>query len=447
MLVIRQAPFSGDVFRCGPNALSLQLDEGSRWDIGPVIPHLGEKFEKRGATCYSRRTPLTTLGDSCLFTEGHMSLDARFNGLLATLYAAPISPEIWPEFLDKLAELLDLNGSAIVHTDLTRKANGIYTSRGIDPEIERLYAAGYGNQDVYRARFLKLHRRQGDLLMGDELCSFRQIKKTAFGEDILHRADIRLWCAVATVRTNTVIENISLYHGWDHDPPGPDKLALAHQIAPHLNNALRVRAKLVLLEGLTRDLTAVIDKADAAIVLLDCFGCCALVNRAARRILDRRDGLIFAGNRLAATIPDESAALANIVRRAVANEHGNEPPHSEAVCITRQQGKSLQLRIAPFPCERLAGGSQFSAIIFIGDPDRGGNLPLQVLQTSYGLTPAEANLAILLMQGRSLAEAAEAKLVSKETVRSQIKSIFLKTGTRRQAELVGLLTSLPGHGT
>jgi DNA-binding CsgD family transcriptional regulator len=372
-----------------------------------------------------------------------MSLDRRFNGLLATLYTAPISPELWPEFLDKLANLLDLNGSAIVHTDLTRKANGIYTSRGIDPEIERLYAAGYGNQDVYRARFLQLHGRQGELLMGDELCSFRQIKKTAFGEDILHRADIRLWCAVATVRTNTVIENISLYHGWDHHPPGPDKLTLARQIAPHLNNALRVRAKLVQLEGLSRDLAAAIDSADTAIVLLDCLGCCALVNRAAKRILDRREGLIFAGNRLAATDPHESAGLSELIRKSVASERGKEAAGSETIRISRQHGKPLHLRIAPFPCERLFAGSQFSAIVFIGNPDRSASLPLEILERSYGLTPAEAKLAMALFEGRRMAEIATTHHVTKETVRSQLKSVFLKTETRRQAELVSLLASFP----
>ena len=372
-----------------------------------------------------------------------MSLDRHFNGLLATLYAASISPELWPEFLDKLADLLDLNGSAIVHTDLTRKANGVYTSRGIDPEIERLYAADYGNQDVYRARFLKLQGRQGDLLMGDELCSFQQIKKTAFGEDILHRADIRLWCAVATVRTNTVIENISLYHGWNHDPPGPDKLTLAGQIAPHLNNALRVRARLVQLEGLTRDLTAAIDTAESAVVLIDCFGCCALVNRAAKRILDRRDGLIFAGNRLAATDPYESAILAELIRKAVASEQGKEKPGSDTVCITCRIGKPLQLRIAPFPCERISAGSQFSAIVFIGNPDRAASFPAESLQKIYGLTPAEARIAIALLDGRSLTEVATANHVTKETIRSQLKSVFQKTATRRQAELVCLLTSFP----
>jgi DNA-binding CsgD family transcriptional regulator len=216
-------------------------------------------------------------------------------------------------------------------------------------------------------------------------------------------------------------------------------------MAPHLNNALRVRARLAQLEGLSHDLAVALDKADTAIVLFDRSGRCAFINGTAKRILDRRDGLLFADHRIVATDPNESAALLELIRRAVAGSERKEQPGGEAVCITRQEGKSLQVRIAPFPCERLSVGSQFAAIAFIGNPDKGCTLPLEILRAAYGLTPAEAKLAVLLLEGLSITEAAAANRVTRETVRSQLKSIFLKTGTRRQGELIGLLASLPGQ--
>ena len=92
-------------------------------------------------------------------------MDRVINDLRKTLYATPLSPELWSSTLTGLTELLHLNASAIVRSDLTCKANGVYISKGLDPEVERLYALGYGNQDVYRPRFLKMRGRQGDLLM------------------------------------------------------------------------------------------------------------------------------------------------------------------------------------------------------------------------------------------------------------------------------------------
>jgi DNA-binding CsgD family transcriptional regulator len=66
-----------------------------------------------------------------------------------------------------------------------------------------------------------------------------------------------------------------------------------------------------------------------------------------------------------------------------------------------------------------------------------------VLRELYGLTPAESALATLLAEGKTLQEAAGLRGVTHQTARSQLKSIFSKTATRRQSELLRLLLSLP----
>ena len=58
------------------------------------------------------------------------------------------------------------------------------------------------------------------------------------------------------------------------------------------------------------------------------------------------------------------------------------------------------------------------------------------LKDRFDLTPAEARLVARLMTGESLRSCAKALGIKYETVRTHLKSIFQKTGTRRQAELV-----------
>lgn len=65
-----------------------------------------------------------------------------------------------------------------------------------------------------------------------------------------------------------------------------------------------------------------------------------------------------------------------------------------------------------------------------------------ILSDLFGLTPAQIRLARLLMQGHSLPQAASATGLSRETLRTQLRSIFEKTGTGRQAELVALFSRL-----
>ena len=67
------------------------------------------------------------------------------------------------------------------------------------------------------------------------------------------------------------------------------------------------------------------------------------------------------------------------------------------------------------------------------------------LRSHFGLTPAEARLALLLVTGETLRSAAVKLSITYETARSQLKSIFNKTRTHRQAELVVVIvTALPG---
>jgi DNA-binding CsgD family transcriptional regulator len=58
------------------------------------------------------------------------------------------------------------------------------------------------------------------------------------------------------------------------------------------------------------------------------------------------------------------------------------------------------------------------------------------LRNRFDLTPAEARLVVQVVTGISLKSSAKALGVSYETVRRQVKSVFHKTGTHRQSELV-----------
>jgi DNA-binding CsgD family transcriptional regulator len=77
--------------------------------------------------------------------------------------------------------------------------------------------------------------------------------------------------------------------------------------------------------------------------------------------------------------------------------------------------------------------------VFISDPEHQESTSQQVLGELFGLTPAEANLAIKLTRGMSLAQLSGEQNISQHTARAQLKAVFAKTGATRQAELVRLV--------
>ena len=82
-------------------------------------------------------------------------------------------------------------------------------------------------------------------------------------------------------------------------------------------------------------------------------------------------------------------------------------------------------------------------MVFLRQPDRPNALPLNALKDQFGLTTAEATFVQELDKGLTVDQIAKSGHISKHTARDHLKSIFRKTGTRRQAELVKLVLSSP----
>lgn len=81
------------------------------------------------------------------------------------------------------------------------------------------------------------------------------------------------------------------------------------------------------------------------------------------------------------------------------------------------------------------------AALLLADPDGNPDSMEGLLARLFGLSPAESGLAAALAGGESVNDYAEARGVSLNTVRTQLKQALAKTGARRQAELVRLVLS------
>jgi DNA-binding CsgD family transcriptional regulator len=65
-----------------------------------------------------------------------------------------------------------------------------------------------------------------------------------------------------------------------------------------------------------------------------------------------------------------------------------------------------------------------------------------ILHSRFRLSPAEARIALGIARGQTLAAIAANNGISVQTVRTQLKAIFSKTGVHRQAELALLIGRL-----
>ena len=91
---------------------------------------------------------------------------------------------------------------------------------------------------------------------------------------------------------------------------------------------------------------------------------------------------------------------------------------------------------APYALQNMeAGGSRGLACLAVVDPGRQSTPAPEVLMELFGLTQAEARVALQIGAGKSINEIAGEFGVKVGTVRSQVISIFAKTGLNRQQEV------------
>lgn len=159
------------------------------------------------------------------------------------------------------------------------------------------------------------------------------------------------------------------------------------------------------------------------------------LSASAKRILEQRDGLALHRNRIVAP-----SSLEVSLRAAVTGVIDKIANVRTGFLCPRPSG------LRPFRLVVLPAGfaEQAGAILKIDDPETA--LPpsaMTALQSAYGLSAMESALAEGLLAEQSIAEVADNRNVSRETVRAQLKSLFNKTGVNRQSELVKLLATFP----
>jgi DNA-binding CsgD family transcriptional regulator len=80
-------------------------------------------------------------------------------------------------------------------------------------------------------------------------------------------------------------------------------------------------------------------------------------------------------------------------------------------------------------------------LVYVTMLSRNATLPGAILQALFDLTPAEARVAGLIGSGHSVTKTGARLDVQANTVRTHLKSIYAKTGARRQADIVDIVAA------
>ncbi|MET0527676.1 MAG: helix-turn-helix transcriptional regulator [Microvirga sp.] len=181
-------------------------------------------------------------------------------------------------------------------------------------------------------------------------------------------------------------------------------------------------------------LKAFVDHLEQGVAVADRYGRALFLNRAGQAIV-RGSHLRLANGRLCANAPSGSMALHKLIADCAATG-------SEGWLRLGSEEDTLLIAVNTFPP---AGDADADPIVLLRliDPVTARPSAKKALQTQFGLTPAEAALALDILAGNDLAACAARRGITLNTARAHLRRLFEKTETRRQAALMRLLLLCP----
>lgn len=218
------------------------------------------------------------------------------------------------------------------------------------------------------------------------------------------------------------------------------QLDLTEKLGRHIRKSVQINSKIKRLNREKQSMQSALERMRMGVILVSAQGTLHYANREAERLLAQGDGIMC----LAGRIVLDSSLQTNKLYQHIAQAVHAGPKRGGDMRITRRNGGALQCVIVPVNEEtawrwNLAEHNPH-VVIFLSSPGQLTLAPERLAQL-YKITPAEARLAAKLSAMKSVKEAAIELNISDSTARHQLKSIFAKTGTSSQSELMVLLAT------
>jgi DNA-binding CsgD family transcriptional regulator len=350
--------------------------------------------------------------------------------LVDQIYEAAFVPETWPGVLDQISTFVDARGGSLL-TASSQVLDWV-ASESLSEVWEALQSYGLmACGDRFR-RLVEL-RHSGFLI---DLDGYRD--EADMGADPLYRDvlwPLGLGWAVATAVPLPTGETMVLTFERDRRR-GPVERAIVERLdtlRPHLARSALISTRLQL------------RRAQAISETLAALGIPALVFdttgrvMAANPLMETLDGVLRwrARDRFSLVDPIANETLQSAIEKIEARAGGAAV---RSFAIREKDGApAMVAHIVPI---RESARDIFvrCAGVLVLTPVTPANAPsVELVQSLFDLTPAEARVARRLSAGDTVEEIAAASGLSATTVRNQVRGVLAKTGCRRQAEVVALL--------
>ena len=376
--------------------------------------------------------------------RGYSGDEAKLVDLIGATYDAALEPQQLPHVLARLARL----------------CGGIWTPMAVIPLGQGGAALTVQNADVDAGFLTFFHQNyttpdrnpsiprimsvpQGTFVLREEHYSDAAWERLDIYHDIYRPISGYASLGAPILKTEHYFVPLGMVRARSRGGYEARELKLLERAIPHLQRMMQILLRLGALEARQAAGEALWDRLAFGVFILDEAGRLLWANRAGETIAAANDGLGTRGGSLFAAAADENATLNRLIGEAALTATGQGLAAGGALSLRRPSlRRPLSVLVAPFRVARtepMLLSRRPAVVVLVSDPEAKPRAAPELLIQLYGLTAREADLVTLLLDGLDLRDAAERLALSMNTVRTHLREVFNKTGTRRQAELVALV--------
>ena len=364
--------------------------------------------------------------------------------LVGDIYQAGLEPERWPDTMARMSGFFAADLACIYTPFPARPEQALYLTHNFTLEMEQAYSAYYHRLDEWTNHALRQKRYiQGTVALGEELVPQAELRRTEYYNDFLRPHDMEWMVTTALLdgRAEGPATHMSFTRHREREAYNGEGKRLIELLAPHVRRALLTHWRLTEARLGAQAQQSALEHMGYGVLLLDTTGAVLWLNPVAEALVRREDGLVLRAGRLCALHNGDDDALARVVRQAGLGVGGG-------LCVRRAPAEESQ--VAPYCVSATPLRAEMStfvprtthapgALLMVRDPDRqAGDEALRRFALSLHISAAELRVLELLLQDLAPKEIAERLNLGVRTVRSQLSSLYAKTGARNQRELVAL---------
>jgi len=358
--------------------------------------------------------------------------------LLGCLYDAVMAPTGFQGFIETLCHAFQSKSvTMMTRNAVTHDTNGLWVyGATLDSYVQEYSSEDMLAQHILTEPIALFYASNLDVPFPENFPFTRFYQEWVVPQGIAYAT------GATVLREGDWLTQLYLQRSPEHSPFVRDEIDLLNEFVPHLQRAIQMRQRFTELQLGQNFLASSLDVLAMPTVLFDEYCRVVHMNRSGELLLKSSRDCWIEGGHIFTRDLSATRSLNLELTKAIRASHGEVVDPGDIVLLHRSARMPLILMLTPL---RLSENtlSQGAALMFIFDPEKAPAITVNLVKRLFGLSKAEAELAVALCCGKTLEDTANERDTSIHTIRSQLKSIFGKTGTKRQTHLVSLLLSSP----